>query len=169
MNSEKNNLLKAELKLLQDKDLKSPSNSLLQKYSSTLVKDEQIRRLKLRLDLSVEVRKDMYSKIISDSRRRELSEDFNQFFRIHNDAQAFNNEKVTLLHERIRAQSAEQAENHKQLAAIHRNKGDPFEGKTKPGDWRPDGTENCPACNGSGKGTEGRICSKCGGRGFICK
>jgi DnaJ-class molecular chaperone len=45
--------------------------------------------------------------------------------------------------------------------------GDPFAGKTKPGDWRPPKTDLCPVCDGKGKGVDQRICSKCSGRGFI--
>ncbi|TXI81838.1 MAG: hypothetical protein E6Q39_00560 [Crocinitomicaceae bacterium] len=69
--------------------------------------------------------------------------------------------------ESSRARLEEMNEHYRQLSVLYSQRDDPFEGKTKPGDWRPDGAELCPVCNGNGKGTDQRICGKCSGRGFI--
>lgn len=166
MEPEKVNAIRSELQLLQDKDFESIFNSPWKKYPAHLIKDELIRRLKLRTDLSQDEKRVRFAKIINDARVLQAAESFNQF-----------NEEISQIDidaakdwfAKSKARVEEMNKHHQQLAEFHRSKNDPFEGKSKPGDWRPDGTEVCPVCSGVGKGIGGRICSKCSGRGFTRK
>ena len=166
MESEKVNLIRSELQLLQDTDFESIFNSPWKKYPSILIKEELIRRLKLRADLSQGEKRVLFVKIINDVRLVQGVEAFNQFN--EQISQIDVDESKAWLPKR-NARLEEMTQHHQQLAEFHRSKNDPFEGKNKPGDWRPDGTEVCPVCSGVGKGLEGRICSKCSGRGFTRK
>jgi hypothetical protein len=69
--------------------------------------------------------------------------------------------------ERVKARVDEELAHFVQLAEYHSKLPDPHEGKQKPGDWRPAGSELCPSCVGYGVGEQGRACQKCGAMGYL--
>ena len=142
-------------------------NSIWQKYPAELLRDEMIRRLRLRKDLSLEQKKLKFREIIDlcnwSSNTKNAENMFGEIF----EQDASLNEIFQRAIERSKVHDLELNEHHSQLHELQSKREDQFEGKSKPGDWRPDGTELCPACNGKGKGAEGRSCQKCIGRGYI--
>ena len=128
------------------------------------VRDELIRRLKLRSDLSLDDKKLKYKKILERFRIATDAESWVRAADQLTEIDISNGEKFML---RAKMRNEEMEKHHRQMSELRAERGDPFEGKTKPGDWRPKGTELCPVCDGKGKGADQRICGKCSGRGFI--
>ena len=165
--------LSEALRQISDVEFNKGSNSPWYKFPAELVRDELVRRLKVRSDISLESKKvkfqeiiDLYHRVKNSASIRKSNDDFlNAFMEL--DASAFNPSQLTLDERKARLDYI--MEHSLQLHNIHSQREDPFEGKTKPGDWRPDGTESCPVCQGDGKGTDSRLCSKCSGRGFITR
>lgn len=156
------------LQKLPDSDFeKKLFNSIWHKYPAELLRDEMIRRLRLRNELSLEQKKIKFKEIIdlcywssnTKNAKNTVSEIFEQDSSFHEYFQrAIERSKVTEL---------ELSEHNHQLHELHSQETDQFAGKSKPGDWRPDRTELCPVCSGQGRGSQGRMCQKCSGRGFI--
>jgi hypothetical protein len=120
--------------------------------------------LKLRSDLSIDDKKRKYKRIIE---RFRIATDAESWVRAADELTEIdfsNGEKFML---RVKMQKEEMEKHHRQMSELRAQRGDPFEGKTKPGDWRRNGTELCPVCGGDGKGADQRICGKCSGRGYI--
>ncbi len=137
------------------------------KFPAELVREELIRRLKLREDLSIDAKRIKYKEIIDRFKTVGDVAAWEQFQNeIANMDEGFN-ASFLLAMESSKTRTEEMNEHYRQLRELHSLREDPFEGKTKPGDWRPEGTELCPACGGCGKGAGGRMCGKCSGRGFI--
>jgi len=142
-------------------------NSIWQKYPVELLRDEMIRRLRLRKDLSLELKKLKFKEIIDRCYwSTNTKNPTNMFGEIFEQDSSFNMNLQRAL-ERSKVHELELNEHHRQLHELHSKREDQFEGKSKPGDWRPDGSELCPVCSGKGKGFDGRSCQKCSGRGFI--
>lgn len=154
----------ASLQKIADSEFDRILDSPWRRFPPAAVRDELIRRLKLRSDLSLDDKKLKYKKTL-------------ERFRIATDAESwvlaadefteidFSNGEKFLLNVKMRNEEMEK--HQRQMSELRALRGDPFEGKTKPGDWRPNGTELCPVCDGKGKGADQRICGKCSGRGFI--
>lgn len=151
------------LQKIADTEFDRIFNSPWYKFPPELVRDELIRRLKLRTDLSLDSKKAQYKKIIDRFRMVMNTESWDQFL---SESTAPDAAWVQRL-ERAKTRIEEMNEHYRQLSDLHSQRDDPFVGKTKPGDWRPDGAELCPVCDGNGKGADQRICGKCSGRGFI--
>ncbi len=155
------------LQKIPDAEFESLFNSPWYKFPSELVRDELVRRLKLRSVLSVEAKKVQYKAIIDRYRMIGNVASLDRFFTELAEADEGSREAFQRAMEARRTRIEEMNEHYRQLGELHSQRDDPFEGKAKPGDWRPDGTELCPVCGGGGKGAEGRMCGKCSGRGFI--
>lgn len=127
------------------------------------VRDELVRRLKSNGDLTPEQRNVQYERIID--LYRSPTYDF-AFIKSLDELPTFkggNSPFADSLQKRIDALIA----HHQKMEEIHGPRQDPYEGKARPGDWRPKGTEPCPVCQGSGSGSGNRMCTKCGGRGHV--
>lgn len=156
------------LQKIADSEFERIFDSPWHRFPPVAVRDELIRRLKLRVDLSIDDKRVKYKEILDrfqifaspkswDRLMKELSE-----IEAVTQTEKFKHDK-TLREARIK----EMDEHYRQLREIHSQRDDPFAGKSKPGDWRPDKSELCPVCDGNGKGADKRICGKCSGRGFI--
>lgn len=152
------------LQKIADAEFDRIFDSPWRRFPSVAVRDELIRRLKLRSDLSLDDKKLKYKKILEKFRMVADAESWVRAADELNEIDFSNGEKFML---RLQVQK-EEAEKHRlQMSELNTLRDDPFEGKTKPGDWRPNGTESCFICDGNGKGADQRICGKCSGRGFI--
>jgi hypothetical protein len=154
------------LQQIPDAQFDSVFNSPWTKFPTELVRDELVRRLRLRDDLSLDAKKVKYREII-DRSRMVSNPPWGLFSGNPTNENELFGERFLRSLERSRARLEEMNEHYRQLSALHSQRDDPFEGKTKPGDWRPVGAELCPVCDGNGKGADQRICGKCSGRGFI--
>jgi hypothetical protein len=152
------------LQKIADSEFDRILDSPWRRFPPAAVRDEMIRRLKLRSDLSIDDKKLKYKKIIERFRIATDAESWVRAADELNDIDFSNSEKFML---RLKMQKEEMEKHHRQMSELHAQRGDPFEGKAKPGDWRPKETELCPVCDGKGKGADQRICGKCSGRGFI--
>lgn len=155
------------LRGMADADFEKPVNSPWYIFPADLVRDELVRRLKLRNDISLEAKKVRYKEIIDRYRVvrnvASLARDAEQVTETDKDL----SDALRRAMESRKALDSDMKEHYRQLREIHSQHHDPFEGKAKPGDWRFDGTELCPVCGGIGKGIDNRMCGKCNGRGFI--
>ena len=163
--------IKEALRQTPDVEFNSGVNSAWNKFPAELVRDELVHRLKLLPDLSTDTKKikfneiiDRYHEAVNLASFRALSDDFMQMDEFFG-PNARSSSKAYL--DKRKALFEEMMEHHRQLAEFRSKRPDPFDGKVKPGDWRPDGTEVCPVCQGIGKGSDRRLCSKCSGKGFI--
>jgi len=160
------------LRKISDAEFESPLTAPWSKFPAELVRDELVRRLKLRKDLSWEAKKVKFNAIIE--RFRMISSPPLDLSWMDQDAvDQSSGEDVRHVLEsseaRLKARIEEMTEHHRQLSDLYSQRDDSFEGKAKPGDWKPEGAEICPVCNGIGTGRDGRICGKCSGRGFISR
>jgi hypothetical protein len=155
------------LRKISDAEFDRIFDSPWHRFPAELVRNELIRRLKNRRDLSLDAKKVAYKQVIDryytirnmailESFWQEISEVNKDVMRISRSMLESSQNNIEWMNEHAR-----------QLRDIHSRRNNSFEGKSKPGDWRPDGTEVCPACDGDGKGAAGRMCAKCSGRGFI--
>jgi hypothetical protein len=152
------------LKKITDSEFDRIFDSPWRRFPPAAVRDELIRRLKLRSDLSLDDKKLKYKKILDQFRIATDAESWVRAADEFTEIDFSNGEKFML---RAKMRNEEMEKHHRQMSELRAQRGDPFEGKTKPGDWRPKGTELCPVCDGKGKGADQRICGKCSGRGFI--
>ena len=156
-----------DLQKIPDSEFDRPFDSPWYKFPAELVRDELVRRLKLREDLSLDEKRIKYKEIIDRFRTIGNIAAWEQFQNdVANIDEGFKDSFLRAL-ESSKARTEELNEHYRQLHERHSLQEDPFEGKAKPGDWRPDGAELCPVCAGGGKGAEGRMCGQCSGRGFI--
>lgn len=165
----KHQLMKPEqdidsLQKIADSEFDRILDSPWRRFPPEDVRDELIRRLKLRSDLSLDDKKLKYKKILERFRIATDAESWVRAADQFTEIDFSNGEKFML---RLKMQKEEMEKHHRQMSELRVQRGDPFEGKTKPGDWRRNGTELCPVCDGNGKGADQRICGKCSGRGFI--
>ncbi len=163
MNSSK---AKETLKQLPESELSSVSEAPWHTFPKELVRDELVRRLKLRKDLSPEIRTIKYREIIDYYRRFMDKDAFDEWSLVISEIEELNF-KPFEHSEKVKTQIKEMEEHHRQKRELNLLSPEVFEGKTKPGDWRPNKTEVCPVCQGLGIGIDSRMCSKCSGRGFI--
>ena len=157
------------LKNIPDVEFESILNSLWYKYPPELVRDELVRRLKLRNDLTFDEKKLKYKEIVDRFRIIGNSKSFDSFLTDLAEIDDGSVEKFQRFMDSSKSRSEAMNEHFRQLVELHSKLDDPFEGKNKPGDWRPEGAELCPVCDGNGKGADGRMCKKCSGRGFITR
>jgi hypothetical protein len=148
-------------------EFESSFNSPWYNFPAELVRDELVRRLKLRIDLSVDAKKVKYKEIIDRYRTVGKAGSMDRLIKELSEIEESHWEPFSRTMEASKARIEEMNAHFRQWAEIHSQRDDPFEGKAKPGDWRPDGTELCPVCGGDGRGADSRMCGKCGGRGFI--
>eukprot|EP01041_Mallomonas_annulata_P024803 gene24803-45687_t len=142
------------LRKIPDAEFESLFNSPWYKFPSELVRDELVRRLKLRTDLSVEAKKVHYKAIIDRYRMIGNVASLDRFFAELAEVDEGSREAFQRAIDASRARMEEMNEHYRQLGELHSQRDDPFEGKAKPGDWRPDGAELCPVCGGGGKGAD---------------
>lgn len=152
------------LQKIADSEFDRILDSPWRRFPPAAVRDELIRRLKLRSDLSLEDKRLKYKKIVERFRMVADAESWVQITNSLTEIDLSNGEKFM---RRAQKQKEEMEKHHLQMKELRPQRGDPFVGKAKPGDWRPTGTELCPVCDGKGKGADQRICGKCSGRGFI--
>lgn len=155
------------LKKIPDAQFERLFNSPWYEFPANLVRDELIRRLKLRTDLSLDAKKVRYKEIIDRFRMIGNVAALDRFTQELSEVDESSRAAFRLDMESRKARIEEMNEHYRQLGELHSQREDPFEGKAKPGDWRPDGCELCPVCGGAGNGADGRMCGKCSGRGFI--
>jgi hypothetical protein len=154
----------ASLQKIADSEFDRIFDSPWSGFPPAAVRDELIRRLKLRSDLSLDDKKLQYKKILERFRIATDAESWVRAAEEFTEIDFSNGENFML---RVNKRTEEMEKHHRQMSELRTQRGDLFEGKTKPGDWRPNKTELCPVCDGKGKGADHRICSKCSGRGFI--
>jgi hypothetical protein len=152
------------LQKIADTEFDRIHNSPWHRFPPAAVKDELIRRLKLRTDLSLDDKKVKYKEILE---RFRMLADAESLDRVASELTEIDFSKGEEFMRSIQMRKEEMEESHRQLYELSAQHGDPFKGKNKPGDWRPNGKEVCPVCDGNGKGADQRICGKCIGRGFI--
>jgi hypothetical protein len=152
------------LQKIADSEFDRILDSPWRRFPPASVRDELIRRLKLRSDLSLNDKKLKYKRILERFRMVVDAESWVSAADSLTEMDFSNGEKFML---RLQIQKEEMEKHQRQMSELRVQRGDPFMGKTKPGDWRPKGNELCPVCDGNGKGADRRICGKCSGRGFI--
>lgn len=152
------------LQKIADAEFDRILDSTWRRFPPEAVRDELVRRLKLRSDLSLDDKKLRYKKILE---RYRMEADAGSFTHLIDEIGEMDFSKGEERMLSVKMQIEAMGKHDRQMSELRAQRGDPFVGKTKPGDWRPKGKEMCPACFGNGKGADQRICGKCGGRGFI--
>jgi DnaJ-class molecular chaperone len=155
------------LQKLPDSEFNKVFASPWSNFPSELVRDEMVRRLKLMKGLSLDERQTKYREIIKRYQVAEISNNMDNLICEVTGIDGFSMESLQRGFEKSKIHEQEISEHQRQLRNLHEQLEDQFEGKAKPGDWRPEGTELCPVCVGNGKGADARMCGKCSGRGFI--
>jgi hypothetical protein len=165
---QKMNLAQAKeiLKQLPHSEFASVSTAPWSKYPAALVRDELVRRLKLQENISPQTRAIKYQEIISFFRMKSNHDAFEELNLIVTELDSLDF-KVVDYSSKVNELNEDGLKTDLQLEKLLLQNEDLFEGKTKPGDWRPNKTELCPVCHGNGQGNDSRMCSKCVGRGFI--
>lgn len=163
------------LRELPDHEFERSVDSPWKIYPPSMVRDELVRRLKLRKDLPFEAKRARFSEIVDrynlTTRSLRGSSDTEVLDLIAEiDGQGRDWwQKAEERRLRIEKMMEHDLDHHRQLLDIWQLRDDHLIGKSKPGDWRPDGAEICPACSGSGTGADGRLCAKCSGKGFLSR
>jgi DnaJ-class molecular chaperone len=156
------------LKKLDEKDFDSSLNSAWFKFPPELVRNELARRLKLRTDLSIDAKRDKYKQIVDRYQRIAQQASFSDNF-LDELSELFGDGGSDWEARTLARSEAVKSRIEQDLQSRERQpqRSDSFEGKTKPGDWRPDRSESCPVCSGIGTGLDQRVCRTCSGRGFM--
>lgn len=152
------------LQKIADSEFDRILDSPWRRFPPAAVRDELIRRLKLRSDLSLDDKKLKYKKILE---RYRMVADAGSFINLMDelDGVDFSEGEERMLSVKMQIEAT--VKHHRQMSELRAQRGETFDGKTKPGDWRRNGIELCPVCDGKGTGADQRICGKCSGRGFI--
>ena len=158
--------VKEILQQLPHSEFASVSTAPWSKYPKDLVRDELVRRLKLQKDLSPEARAFEYQEIIRYFRIFSNHDAVEELNLVATEIDRLDSKSVNFL-SKVNELNEASLQTDLHLQKLHSQSEDHFEGKAKPGDWRPDKADLCPVCQGNGKGNDSRMCSKCSGRGFL--
>lgn len=157
--------LLAELQLFSDYEFENVNiDSQLRKYPAHLVRDELVRRLKKRNDLSSDEKKIVFKKIIKIFQRISSNTSFD-FSSI--DLSLFNERKLST-DEMYRLDLKMQFEKQRdfELSELYKLKRENTEPHIKTHYSKTKDSTECFKCNGLGI-INGKACLKCLGRGFL--